>query len=420
MNDKLKELTRNPSFCSMAWDHQFLDPTGRVKPCCRFDESQRPSEINLNNDSLSNLFFGDWMSGIREKMKKGEKVPGCRRCYEEENNGKKSLRQRYNENTTLPIDKLVDLKKPNIRWLELAISNACNLACRMCDSRYSLKWYDEEKSHWGQTKSPSKLTAIDIENVKPFIKDLVHIKFTGGEPLLTKEQWQIVDQLIEEADCKNVFLNYSTNCTIYPKKEWVEKWDQFKLVEFALSFDSADPKESEYIRWPAKYDTTVEATRAFLELGKRPNYHVLLRTTVSLLNVWHLPETILWWYENADFSPVIINPTHLTYPQILSVTVLPKKLKKRVEEKYQTYLQGDYPEKMKNSLRHILRYMNGTDHTPLLVKLYEYIEKTDAYRNQNFLESYPHFSDIFNGGVTADDAIYSKFQQDSSFATETQ
>ena len=24
------------TFCSMAWDHQFIDPTGRVKPCCRF------------------------------------------------------------------------------------------------------------------------------------------------------------------------------------------------------------------------------------------------------------------------------------------------------------------------------------------------------------------------------------------------
>ncbi len=395
MNRELQELTENPSFCSMAWDHQFLDPTGRIKPCCRFDESQRPPEINLKNNTLSEIFYGSWMSSIREKMRKGELVSGCRRCYEEENNGKSSLRQRYNKNATLPIDELVDLDKPNIRWIELAISNACNLACRMCDSRYSLKWFDEEKAHWGKTKSETKLASIDIQNIKPFVKDLVHIKFTGGEPLLTKEQWQVVDQLIEEADCKNVFLNYSTNCTIYPKDEWVKKWDNFKRVEFALSFDSADPKESEYIRWPARYDTTVETTKAFLDLGKRPNYYVLLRTTVSLLNVWSLPETILWWYENADFTPVAINPTHLTYPEILSVTVLPENLKDKVEKKYQRFIDGDYPEKMKNSLRHIVRYMNSADHTSRIPQLYDYIKKTDNYRKQSFTESYPHFATLF-------------------------
>ena len=36
------------TFCSMAWDHQFIDPTGRVKPCCRFAEKFRPKDNNLN------------------------------------------------------------------------------------------------------------------------------------------------------------------------------------------------------------------------------------------------------------------------------------------------------------------------------------------------------------------------------------
>ena len=68
----------------MAWDHQFIDPTGRVKPCCRFAEKFRPDENNLNQKTLSEVFYGDWMNDVRDKMMQGEEVPGCIRCYQEE------------------------------------------------------------------------------------------------------------------------------------------------------------------------------------------------------------------------------------------------------------------------------------------------------------------------------------------------
>jgi MoaA/NifB/PqqE/SkfB family radical SAM enzyme len=44
-----------------------------------------------------------------------------------------------------PNNLIHDLNDPTIRWMELAISNDCNLACRMCDSRYAWKWFDDEK-----------------------------------------------------------------------------------------------------------------------------------------------------------------------------------------------------------------------------------------------------------------------------------
>ncbi len=397
MKKTLSELKLNSSFCSMPWIHQFLDPTGRVKPCCRFDEGQRPDEINLKNDSLSNIFYGQWMSNIRSKMLNGETIAGCKRCYEEEASGKKSLRQRYNDSTSLVIEDLVDIEKPKIRWLELAISNACNLACRMCDSRYSLKWYDEELKHWGEAKSSQKISKTDISNIDPFIKDLVHLKFTGGEPLITPEHWTILDKLLElTSDPSKIFLNYSTNCTIYPKPQWVEKWKKLKRVEFALSFDSSDPGESEYIRWPSKFEVTEKTTRAYFELSKLDNFEVLLRSTVSILNVYHLPETILWWYENVGHTKTTINPTHLTYPQILSVTVLPPALKEKVTAKFQPYLKVWYPKAMRGSLQHILKYMNSKDNSHLLGNLCEYIEKTDQYRKQSFSSIYPQFSDIFD------------------------
>jgi len=382
------------TFCSMAWDHQFIDPTGRVKPCCRFAEKFRPEENNLKEKTLSEVFYGDWMNDVRSKMLKGEQVPGCIRCYQEEAAGKRSLRERYHDNKDLPIDKLVDIENPSIRWIELAISNDCNLACRMCDSRYSWKWFKEEQEIYGNTYNTVEKSKSDISNIYPFINDLVHVKFTGGEPLMTKDQWLLVDKLLDERDCSEIFLNYSTNCTIMPKDSWIEKWSKFKQVEFALSFDSANAAESEYIRWPAKYETTEAVTKRFLELKKSHGFNVLLRSTISILNVWHMPESMEWWWNN-DEGLRIMNPTHLTYPEILCVTVLPEHIKKRVTDKFNTYISQSENDKINNSLIYIRNFMNSKDDSHLLTDLEKYIVGTDNYRNQNFYESYPHFSDMF-------------------------
>lgn len=379
----------------MAWMHQFMDPTGRVKPCCRFEEGHRPDENNLQQNSLKTIFHGPWMNSVRQKMLAGEAVDGCKRCYQEEGAGKKSLRQRYNENQMLPINQLIHVEKPELRWIELAISNMCNLACRMCDSRYSRLWFDEEKTLFGATQSDKKISKMDIAEVFPFISSLVHLKFTGGEPLLTPEHWQLIEKLVEERDCKDIFLNYSTNCTVFPKQKWTEIWDKFKSVEFAMSYDSANPQEAEYIRWPAKYEKIESTTKEFFKIAaENKRYLLILRTTVSLLNAWSLPETILWWFENNP-SKGRINPTHLTHPDFLSMTVLPNHIKARISDKYAPYLHGNFSRELKDALLYTLNYMNSKDDSRLLPQLRNYIEKTDHSRNQNFFDSYPQFSDLF-------------------------
>ena len=382
------------TFCSMAWDHQFIDPTGRVKPCCRFAEKFRPDENNLKEKTLSEVFYGDWMNDVRDKMMNGEKVDGCIRCYQEEESGKRSLRERYHDNKTLPIDELVNLEHPKIGWIELAISNDCNLACRMCDSRYAWKWFKEEKEIFGKTWNTVEKSKSDVSNIYPFIDNLVHIKFTGGEPLMTKDQWVVVDKLLAERDCSEIFLNYSTNCTIMPKDSWIKKWDKFKTVEFALSFDSSNKEESEYIRWPAKYETTEAVTKRFLELKQSNGYNVLLRSTISILNVWHMPQSMEWWFEN-DIGNSIVNPTHLTYPEILCVTVLPKHIKQRITAKFEEYQTTSNNIKIVNALEYIKNLMNSKDDSHLLPELKTYLEGTDKYRDQDFYKSYPQFADIF-------------------------
>jgi radical SAM protein with 4Fe4S-binding SPASM domain len=386
------------TFCSMAWDHAFIDPTGRVKPCCRFAEKHRPKENNLQQKTLTEIWNGDWMKQFRADLLAGKQHPGCIRCYQEEDAGKISLRERYHANHDLPIDKLVDLENPRIRWIELAISNDCNLACRMCDSRYSWKWFEEEKLIYGKPHNKTEKSKSDIELIYPFIPDLTHVKFTGGEPLITPDHWTFLDRMIAERDCSEIFLNYSTNCTIMPKDEWIEKWLKFKYNEFALSFDSSDPLESEYIRYPAKYSTTEAVTKRFFELKREyPNkFRIFLRSTISIQNVWMMPESLEWWNENDPERSRMINPTHLTFPEHLAVTVLPLHLKQMVAEKFERFQRKWDHIGMIGSLEYIKNHMMSKDDTHLLPLLRHYLKITDQVRGQNFYDHFPQFSSIFD------------------------
>ena len=91
----------------------------------------------------------------------GMKRPGLYTLVGDEG---KSLRQRYASHNKLGK---WNTNKHSIEWLELSISNDCNLMCRMCDSKYSHKLFDEELEYYGKTQAKTKRTKMNIESIFP-------------------------------------------------------------------------------------------------------------------------------------------------------------------------------------------------------------------------------------------------------------
>jgi hypothetical protein len=107
---------------------------------------------------------------------------------------------------------------------------------------------------------------------------------------------------------------------------------------------------------------------------------VIARPTITIYNAYHLPETLEW----LDERGIIINPTHLTYPLYLSVTVLPEKQKQIIRDKYANYNYTN--DKIKNLCSYITTYMDSEDKTNLLNKFWSHTEFWDKSRNQSFKE----------------------------------
>jgi len=394
----------NTTWCSMAWMHQFIDPQGRVKPCCRFNMPKDiEKENNLNNQALGNIFYGKFMNDVRNKMINNQEVPGCIRCYQEEASGKKSLRERYNSMYELHPNNLIhDLNDPTIRWMELAISNDCNLACRMCDSRYAWKWFDDEKELYGVTKSKDKFTKSDISSIDRFLDKIVHIKFTGGEPLIIPDHFKLLDKLSIQDNVSSIYLNYSTNLTINPKQDTIDKWKKFKYIEFACSFDGIGPTW-ELVRYPSKWETAEKVTQNFLKMTNDFDCRVGLRSSISLNNILNMPEAFDWWiknwneYASTPFNESNwINPTHVTFPNYLSTTVLPIRYKDIIAKKLDSR-KNDFGPTIKNSLESQINYMYSKDDTYLMPELKQYTLHFDSKRKQDFFIANPELIGLFDG-----------------------
>ena len=394
----------NTTWCSMPWTHQFIDPQGRVKPCCRFNmPADVEQENNLNKQSLDSIFNGPFMNDIRDKMINNQQVLGCVRCYQEEESGKKSLRERYNQMPNLhPTNLISDLSNPDIRWLELAISNDCNLVCRMCDSRYSWKWFDDEKELFGTTVSKDKFTKTDISSIDKFLDNIVHIKFTGGEPLIIPDHFKLLDKLSQHANVGNIYLNYSTNLTINPKQDTIDKWKKFKYIEFACSFDGT-LSTWELIRYPSTWSTAEKITQNFFKMTNDFDCRVGLRSSISVNNILNMPETFDWWisnwneYASNKFDENNwINPTHVTFPPYLSTTVLPTKYKDIVAKKLDSR-KYDFGPAIRNSLESQIKYMYSKDDSHLLPNLKKYTLHLDMKRRQDFFIANPELKGLFDG-----------------------
>lgn len=332
-------------------------------------------------------FQGPRWGELRRNMLQGEPVSGCLRCYEEEAAGKKSLRMRYNAHPKLGLHH-IDLARPQVFWLEIAFSNRCNAACRMCDSRYSTRWARDEDN-------PQPLYQLNLEELTPFFPSLKHVKITGGEPFFDRNHKVFLKRLCEEADPGRIYLNYSTNLTLFPDEEVLKLWEKFERVEVALSLDSIFPEETYYIRYPSDGETVMKNSLAFIGLLDRiPQLVLILRSTVGIFNIHSIPETLSWWLEQRQKRPdlekrMLSNPTHLTLPRYLRASCLKPEQKQSIVEKFQRFRKKEIPA-LTQTLDYLENYLHNTEDEGLYEEFLAQTRRLDERRGQNCLEVFPH------------------------------
>ena len=278
--------------------------------------------------------------------------------------------------------------------MDLKLGNICNLKCRICGSWSSSKWAQEEldyyptadreerKKHsayvWlkqGQWPRESIDFWTNVDQVLPGVR---YYEFTGGEPFLIQEHFDLLQRTVDQGYAHLVDVHYNTNGTQYPEAA-VEMWKKFKHVNIAFSIDDLGPR-FEYQRYGADWAEVEQNLDRYLELSKtHTNITLQMCITANIQNVLYLPEVMDYVWAKG-FRDVYINMLHdpfqLNIKQMTSAAIeLVCNRLNQVPTSNRFY--RDFQQ-----LITVIQTGDGSDGTEFC----KTIKRGDVYRKQNFAD----------------------------------
>jgi len=379
------------SFCILPWISLESGAAGLVKPCCMYNinmTNENNQEFNLKTDTLDTAWNSEYYRNLRQQFLNGEKPQGCTRCWKEEASGKTSKRIRDNARFKHHITQDT-IDNPQIKYLDLKLGNICNLKCRICGTHSSSKWiaeqqhYDREdnKDHehirhnWPET---NKTFWQELEQLLPTLE---YIDFTGGEPFLIKEQFELLKFCVDKGYAKNIGIHYNTNATQMPTDALENIWPHFKSVDVQFSIDGIGA-HFEYQRHPAKWKTATEILQTFKNKQSK-QFTVGICHTINVFNVYYIPE-FLKWAEQFGIG-VYLNSLH--YPNHYNVQCLPLIAKKRISDRLK-----DHPN---TNVKTFIDYMNqDVDGYHDWMKFISWTERKDKFRNEKFANTFSELAEV--------------------------
>jgi MoaA/NifB/PqqE/SkfB family radical SAM enzyme len=328
-------------FCVLPWVSLEASPIGTVRPCCLADDelvNNTGEKFSLLTANFQDIQNSNSMQTLRQQFLAGEKPQTCRKCWNEERSGRTSKRMHTLNRLkhVLPGGEWTADSKP-LMFFDLKLGNICNLKCRICGSWSSSQFATEELN---QLKPEDKKSSFHYQMLKDgawprenesfwteidnALTDIRYIEFTGGEPFMIAEHFQLLQGIVDKGIAHQVEIHYNTNGTHYPE-EAVEIWKHFKTVEIAFSIDDLGAR-FEYQRTNAVWSEVVFNIDRFRLL--REDYPTNIRlqccATVNVFNVRYIDQ-LAQWIDQQAFDFVYWNMMHDAW--YFSIATLPESAK---------------------------------------------------------------------------------------------
>ena len=409
--DQLDRLIKSDQFCMIPWIHMHGFPDGRAYPCC-LSEPQHPIG-DLKKNTMREIWNQDPLKQMRVNMLNNKPCKECTKCYEQEKSNLFSMRESSNKNFGHLV-KLVDDTKPDgtqedfkLRYYDIRFSNLCNFACRTCGSIFSSNWFKDEKAAGWDPQHPMVMYAGKDEHdmweqMQEHIPHLEQIYWAGGEPLIMKEHWKVLDELVKRK-MFHVRLIYNTNFSElkFKGRDVLEMWKLFDCVSVGASLDG-NYERGEYIRKGQNWKETVENRERMLKIC--PNVDFYVSSTVSMMNVLHITDFHKEWVELGLLRPMDWNINILQHPFRYRVDVLPQHLKEQAKAKLEEHIKWLEPldtlSRATSGYKGIINFMMQQDGTNQLSEFFRNNNTIDGVRNEDFFKVFPELTDLKNYAPT--------------------
>ena len=390
-------------FCVLPWVSLETSPIGTVRPCCLAEDElvdDAGEKFNLATAKFSTIQNSDSMRKLRQEFIDRKQPQTCRKCFREERSGRTSKRMHTLDRLKHMIpdtDWTVDAKP--LMFLDLKLGNICNLKCRICGSWSSSTFATEELNNLSANMDRKtnhhyqmlRQGAWPRENlsfwteINQVVDQIKYIEFTGGEPFMIQEHFNMLQGLVDRGIAGNIEIHYNTNGTQYP--EGAEKiWSHFKLVEIAFSIDDVGAR-FEYQRSNAVWSEVAANIARFKQLRDQyANICLQVCSTVNVFNVYYLEELAQWNYAQG-FDYIYWNMMHEAY--YFSISTLPNKVKAAITTRLRSC--GSVSDAAQKEFDRIIDFMNngvGLDGTNMRREM----ANLDRRREQDLRSVEPEFA----------------------------
>lgn len=391
-------------FCPAPFVNVTTRTTGSIKPCCVY-----PTDYsNVKNSSIEQKWNSPDFVNLRQIMLDGSQTNlQCKQaCYDKELQNQNSDRLGWLRRVDL-LDSDVDTQLKKLQqwdkissefpsYVELQISNLCNLKCLTCfpgDSSsflYETIQIVEKTSNKTNISDQSLIQSMyqyqDHELDKLFCDILNHdikvLDLRGGETMLVP----IIQQRLLNLDSdkkQKIQLRIQTNGTIL-NPTWKEILNSYQKIDLQVSIDAVGT-DINYIRHPAEWNRIQKNLEFFRSL---PNVNLTIACTVSNLNLPILTKFLNWadgenyvWGMNTVVNPRIFNPANL--PQSVLHTAM---------EKIATF-QPKHPENA--TMVNYLTKLAPLDDKQLWQQFCREISSRDAYRKNSIFDIHPELKNFW-------------------------
>jgi len=444
LKDK-RDLINNVScsFCTAKWLQTTLYLQNGYNHSCHHPSPHKipVDEVVIDSSALHN---SSYKKKQRELMLAGERPGECDYCWNIEDLNTEYFSDRhYKTADTWAWDRFEEVAKSNPQdninpsYLEVSFSNACNFKCVYCSPEISSKWLEEIQEHgpYNIKKSSHDLGWLKQVGRYPYkhsddnpyvtafwdwfpeaIKQLKVFRITGGEPLMSKDVWRVLDY-IKENPQPELELAINTNLCVDDKliTRFIAAINSIKgsvkRVDVYTSLESTGV-QAEYARFGLNYVTWLTNMRKVLG---QTDATVAIMTTVNVLS---LPtfndffDTVMQfrteYNTSVEHNRIPLSVNYLRWPPHLSVKILDEadriKYSNEIKAHCAAWLKDNsakkharlYLEEWDQVQRFCEYLVQNEDCTQERIDFVTFVNEIDRRRNTNFSKVFPEYTKLLN------------------------
>jgi organic radical activating enzyme len=432
--DRVREFSEtldqvSPSFCLAKWQQVTLHLyKGHTQSCHHVPSHAiglKQGQIQLHNTSEK--------IRARRQMLAGQRPKECEYCWRIEDRGQLSDRT-YKSQTPWALPYFAQaqtvewLNEARPSYLEVAFDNTCNFKCMYCSPAYSSSWEQEMKQH-----GPYPTTGHYVERLKPkswferrlsedekahylnafwdwfpsIQQDLQQLRVTGGEPLLSKETWRLIDYLKQNPHPN---LDFAINSNLGIGQTSTERLAQAVnqlqgCIKYFTLFCSIDTwgEQAEFIRTGLDAKAFWHNFELLAQEIKQPMKFSFMITVnaLSLFQLRQLMEQIAHYRKTGSHHEIAFDTPYLKNPRHLGIQILPPEFSSYLKDTIE-FMQGSnlFSWEERAKLERLLPLIENKESRSFALKVarwdfYRTMQEHEKRRKLNFLKIFPEFAQVW-------------------------